>query len=77
MKVSILGLVISITLVAVASSDSVTKKRINDNSAVQIACNWYPLCGDPDIYSPLTEPKDSKSKTDSKDNKNDKDAKLA
>ena len=40
------------------------------------ACVWYPLC-DQEIRSPLTEPKDSKSKTDSKDNKNDKDAKLA
>lgn len=24
-----------------------------------IACGWFPACGDPDLYSPALEPKDS------------------
>ncbi|MEH8020114.1 hypothetical protein [Rheinheimera metallidurans] len=75
MKVSILGLAAGMALLAVATSDTVIES--NNNSAELIACGWFPLCGDPDIYNPMIEPKDSKSKTDSKDNKNDKNAKLA
>lgn len=36
-----------------------------------LACGWFPSCGDPDIYSPVSTPKD-KSKTETQDTKNEK-----
>lgn len=48
--------------------------RMNEHSmsGELLACAWFPVCGDPDIYNPVLTPNDSKTSTDTKGTKNEK-----
>ena len=62
-------LLVSSVCVAGEKHDGATQEK---ETSTLLACGWYPLCGDPDvyIYSPILQPKDEKAETqDTKDNK--------
>lgn len=73
MKVMILSL--AVTSLCLASSISSTEIGVEDVTKLSepsslLACGWFPLCGDPDIYSPILQPKGDKTETqDTKDEK--------
>ena len=64
---------------AIAASTSILALTTSTDSGEVVlptddlfACGWFPSCGDPDIYSPVLTPKDSKSKTETQGTKNEK-----
>ena len=69
-KLAILTVVIAIT--GLAKTDSAIQHEGSSTFSDSLACVWYPACGDPDVYSPLLTPKDSKSKTETQGTKNEK-----
>lgn len=71
MKASLIGLA-ALSLVVLTASEAETSNISTDMSGELIACGWYPLCGDPDIYSPALQPKDA-----TKDVRNIKEEKTA
>lgn len=62
---------ISVVLVtAVAIYQPAVTQDFNTKYDDALACVWLPVCGDPDIYSPVLQPKESKTETqDAKDEK--------
>lgn len=75
MKISLLSfaatslLLVSSVCVAGEKHEGATQEK---ETSTLLACGWYPLCGDPDvyIYSPILQPKDTTTETqDTKDNK--------
>lgn len=72
MKVNLLvAAVMTVCVFAVSKADSSNILEQNASGEL-LACGWYPFCGDPDVYSPLATPKDSKSKTETQGTKNEK-----
>ncbi|HEY9043908.1 MAG TPA: hypothetical protein VIN66_17125 [Rheinheimera sp.] len=72
MKVNLLAAtVMTVCVFAVSKADSVNIPEQNASGDL-LVCGWYPFCGDPDVYSPLSTPKDSKSKTETQGTKNEK-----
>lgn len=69
-KLAFLTVLIAIT--GLAKTDSTISQNDSAKFSDSLACVWYPACGDPDVYSPLATPKDSKSKTETQDTKNEK-----
>ena len=64
------AIAVSTTPLILSTSVDFTDKALPTDDL--LACGWFPSCGDPDIYSPLSTPKDSKSKTETQDTKNEK-----
>ena len=71
MKLStfVLAIAVSTTPVIIASSVNADIEAVENRDL--IACGWFPSCGDPDIYSPVLQPKDAKTTTDPKDVKDE------
>lgn len=47
----------------VSNSDVPQSSNINLEQDVLLSCLWITYCGDPDIYSPVMQPKESKTET--------------
>lgn len=47
----------------VSNSDVPQSSNINLELDVLLSCLWITYCGDPDIYSPVMQPKESKTET--------------
>lgn len=71
MKTILLTATAAALLLTVTASDTVAPSTTSFENNDYLACNWYPLCGDPDFYSPVLAPKDAKTTTDPKDTKDE------
>ena len=72
MKVKlVLAAVVSVCALTLAKAD-VSNTNEQNVSGELLACGWFPLCGDPDVYSPDSTSKDSKTSTDTQGTKNEK-----
>lgn len=72
MKVKFLVVLVSAVAGLVLASDIHNPdKAVNDSKESSLqACVWMPWCDEPDIYSPILQPKDNKTETqDAKDEK--------
>uniref|UniRef100_UPI0040475EA6 hypothetical protein n=1 Tax=Rheinheimera sp. TaxID=1869214 RepID=UPI0040475EA6 len=72
MKVKFLVVLVSAVACLILPS-AINNLDTVDNDSIEsslLACVWMPWCDEPDIYSPILQPKDNKTETqDAKDEK--------
>ena len=68
---TILAAALVASLAVLNASDLVSSDSVELQMDDLFVCGWYPVCGDPDIYSPVLQPKDAKTTTDPKDVKDE------
>ena len=68
---TILASTLVASILVLNASDLTSADSVELQTEDLLVCGWYPVCGDPDIYSPVLQPKDAKTTTNPKDTKDE------